>query len=422
MSTARIPVIIDTDPGVDDIVALLFALSSPELEILAITLSFGNTDVGSSRQNVLKLYGVLEKHFQAFPTEQARYANFIPERKPILVTGRAGPLDGAVHHAQYFHGNDGLGDIRTRHPEIQAIDSDKQGYLQLSDKSAVDVCLGLLNEFPARQISYIALGPLTNLSQLLQRDACLVRRRVGMVFSMGGALDVPGNTSPSAEYNYFADPYAVHDVLTPTDPDKGFPLDRFFMLPLDITTPHELPFKEYIRRVDEQFVGLQSPSSGAGKTPLVHFTSSFLEHTRSTMLQFGKDAMELHDIVAVWCALANPPRGDDKAVLSAGWTAKKRKFQVERTGELTRGMLVVDRREDESAYAPGANRAMVQEELDKQSLKHETSGGEFSAVPAEVDVENAPVGNEDVSAVFCVSKTPGPKVLLDLLFKRVWGV
>lgn len=249
--------------------------------------------------------------------------------------------------------SDGLGDIRTRHPEIHGIDSEKQGYLQLSDKSAVDVCLGLLNEFPARQITYIALGPLTNLSQLLQRDAGLVRSKIGLVFSMGGALDVPGNTSPAAECsshlycparitywrpllapylpdNYFADPYAVRDVLTPTEADQGIPLDRFFMLPLDITTPHELPFKEYIRRVDDQFVGLGSPSDPAGKTPLVHFTSSFLEHTRSTMLEFGKDAMELHDIVAVWCALANPPREDNKAVLSAGWDARKRKFQVER--------------------------------------------------------------------------------------------
>lgn len=85
-------------------------------------------------------------------------------------------------------------------------------------------------------------------------------------------------------------------------------------------------------------------------------------------------------------------------------------------------MLVVDRREDESAYAPGANRAMVQEELDKKGLKHDASRWESSAVPAEVEVESAPVGIEDASAVYCVSKTPGPQVLLDLLFKRVWGV
>jgi predicted membrane-bound mannosyltransferase len=76
-------------------------------------------------------------------------------------------------------------------------------------------------------------------------------------------------------------------------PDKGIPLDRFLLMPLDITTPHELPFPTYQERVDSTFVSTAKPSVASEKCPLVHFTSSFLERTREVMLEFGKDAMEV---------------------------------------------------------------------------------------------------------------------------------
>ena len=76
------------------------------------------------------------------------------------------------------------------------------------------------------------------------------------------------------------------------------------------------------------------PSQPTGKPPLVHFTSAFLERTREIMVSYGKDAMELHDIVAVWCALANPPVEVEAAgavpTLQPGWKASRRKFQIER--------------------------------------------------------------------------------------------
>lgn len=178
---------------------------------------------------------------------------------------------------------------------------------------------------------------------------------------MGGALDVPGNTSPCAEcrlsqktltvdaqadgkhflVNFFADPYAVKELLVPSlsinvdpePPKPKFPLDRFLLLPLDITTPHELPFPIYQQRVDTKFVNAsESPSKPKGKSPVTHFTSSFLEKTREIMLRFGKDAMELHDIVAVWCAIYNPPMPDGAIpnALGDGWKSKQRHFDVER--------------------------------------------------------------------------------------------
>ena len=71
--------------------------------------------------------------------------------------------------------------------------------------------------------------------------------------------------------------------------------------------------------------------AAAGKGPLTHFTSAFLERTREIMLQFGKDAMELHDIVAVWCAIANPPQPEGQMPeLSPGWAATGRAFDIER--------------------------------------------------------------------------------------------
>jgi len=83
-------------------------------------------------------------------------------------------------------------------------------------------------------------------------------------------------------------------------------------------------------------------------------------------------------------------------------------------------MLVVDRREDESAYAPGANRAEVQASLDKTQF----SGNlESIALPAQVEIETAPLAKKKAdSGIWCIIETPGPDTLLKILFERVWGV
>jgi hypothetical protein len=105
-------------------------------------------------------------------------------------------------------------------------------------------------------------------------------------------------------------------------------------LPLDITTPHELPFPIYKKAVDPSFTSTAEPSNPLNKSPLTHFTSSFFEKTREIMLEFGKDAMELHDIVAIWCAICNPPVQDEQLTegcsLSPAWRARKRLFDIER--------------------------------------------------------------------------------------------
>ncbi|TFK44524.1 Inosine/uridine-preferring nucleoside hydrolase domain-containing protein [Crucibulum laeve] len=423
-----VPVIIDTDPGVDDVVAILLALSSPELQILSFIVTFGNTDVEASYLNILKVYQAISHQIEQNPSHKDRFPYFAPDVKPILAKGCTGPLEGELHSAQYFHGRDGLGGITERHPELSITEAKlKEAYpnLVFSDKSGVDVAIDILRSHAPRSVTYIALGPLTTLATIMRQQPELFRDRIGRVVCMGGALDVPGNTSPVAEFNFFADPFAVKELLMPAPPLLGLPLDRFILLPLDTTTSHELPFPFYRQHVDPAFDSSSSPSLVIDKSPIAHFTSSFLEKTREVMLSFGKDCMELHDIVAVWCAIENPPQPDNQPIgLSPKWQARTRKFDVERTGELTRGMLVVDRRDDDqSAYAPGINRSEIQKEfgsLDHAKCVH--GEWESTVLPAQVEVETAAETHTPGSGVLCITQTPGPDVLLKILMGRVWGV
>lgn len=145
--------------------------------------------------------------------------------------------------------------------------------------------------------------------------------RVGEVVWMGGALDVPGNTSPVSEFNSFADPYAF-DLILQGAKSGAF---SFVFAPLDVTSRHTIPFPDVLR-----------PDGG----PLEAFVTAFLLRVRGLQKRFGlPDAMEMHDPVAVWYAIENEPRKTE-----GGWATQGREFAVERRGELTRGMCVVDRR------------------------------------------------------------------------------
>jgi inosine-uridine nucleoside N-ribohydrolase len=157
--------------------------------------------------------------------------------------------------------------------------------------------------------------------------------RVGQVVWMGGAIDVPGNTSPTAEFNCFADPYAAQEVLEAVK--RG--AFEMVMAPLDITTPHTIHFDQLIHEVE----AAAGENGGKQLTPLREFTSAMLVRVRGLMKSFGlPDEMEMHDPVAVWYAIHNGPH----QVEGNGWRTVPRVFSVERTGELTRGMCVVDRR------------------------------------------------------------------------------
>lgn len=211
---------------------------------------------------------------------------------------------------------------------------------------------------------------------------------------MGGALDVPGNTSPVAEFNSFADPYAFDLVLGAVKRGEF----RLTFAPLDVTTPHSVPFPS-----------LLFPDASAGDARLQAFTTAFLTRVRGLQAQFGNpDAMEMHDPLAVWYAVANAarPNGD----LAPGWAVVPREFTIERNGERTRGMCVVDRR------GTGEGTEIRTENQELQNL----SAADEHAVKDKG--KQAIQDNEKKSLPFMIAKTPGADKLGELLLQRVWGV
>jgi inosine-uridine nucleoside N-ribohydrolase len=113
-------------------------------------------------------------------------------------------MEGIVQRfssSKYSHVfSDGLSNITQRHPELSPdAGFDVSEYLEISTEPGTDVATDILRSHPSRSITYIALGPLTNLALMMRKESQLIIERIGCVVSMGGALDVPGNTSPVAE-------------------------------------------------------------------------------------------------------------------------------------------------------------------------------------------------------------------------------
>ena len=152
--------------------------------------------------------------------------------------------------------SDGLGDIATRHPDLQAAFTQsgrlQHPQLEISSRSAIDVALDLIRSEPDKSITYIALGPLTDLSGMLKRDPVLVRERLGRVVCMGGAFDVPGNSTPVAECQMPPSP------LDPVDRRLMF----FQSTSLQIPTPFMMCSPPpYLIRVSLANVSFWSPST-----------------------------------------------------------------------------------------------------------------------------------------------------------------
>lgn len=256
------------------------------------------------------------------------------------------------------------------------------------------------------QLVYLSLGPVSTLAQLFQAERQLFVERIGRVISMGGAIDSPGNTSPVAEFNIFADPTALH-ILLHSDLGRMRDGPRWLFIPLDITAVHAMPFDQYRRKIDPAFSGHPDrPSDPTVNPPLVHFTSAFLERTALVMRGFGSDVMELHDPCALWCAVANPP--STGAALTDGWRTERKLFDVERSGHLTRGMLVVDRRVSAEAEK-GRKRVDGPAPVEPKTVSGET--------PEAVERTDLPLAGVEV-----VVQTPGSAALAGLMYQRIWGV
>lgn len=191
-------IIIDTDPGVDDAMAILFALKAPELELLGLTTIYGNVHTDLATQNALRLLELAGR--PDIPV--AHGANL-----PLVV-----PFD---HPAAHVHGADGFGN--TSHPPPHG---------KPVDPSAAQFIVETIMAHPGK-VTLVPIGPLTNLALALALEPRLVET-VAEVVLMGGAALVSGNVTPAAEANIYKDPHAADVVFT-----AGWPLT---MVGLDVTT------------------------------------------------------------------------------------------------------------------------------------------------------------------------------------------
>ena len=177
-----IKLIIDTDPGVDDAVAILMALAVPEIKILGLTTVGGNVPLARTTRNALALL-------------QAAGRSDIPVAK-----GASRPLRGRFKYAPQFHGPGGLSH-RLPDPSVGPV-----------TKGAVEFLYDQLTADEPGEVAVVALGPLTNIAQLLWERPFALEQAKNIIV-MGGAVNAPGNVTPKAEFNIYSDPVAAEVVL-----------------------------------------------------------------------------------------------------------------------------------------------------------------------------------------------------------------
>ena len=198
-----VPLIIDTDPGVDDAFAICLAAASPEADLLAVTTTFGNVDLETTTVNARRVLGLLGR-------------DDVP-----IGRGAEVPLVHPVsERAEHVHGDDGLGgraaDFTPLAPEPVA--------------RAQDLLARTL-EAAETPVTVAAIGPFTNIALLLATRPDLVAR-VGRLVVMGGAIGCGGNVTRAAEFNVRSDPEAARRVLVEEPGLHGLPVT---VVPLDLT-------------------------------------------------------------------------------------------------------------------------------------------------------------------------------------------
>lgn len=195
-------IIIDTDPGIDDAIALCYAIAHPQLDIRALTSIFGNVSSELAAQNALRL------------------CNLTGADIPVA-RGAATPLEMAPHpHADFVHGANGFGNI-----ELPV------GEQKTASDSAAEMIVNQVHAHPS-EITIIAVGPLTNLALALDL-APDIAEKVQEIIVMGGVFYRPGNVTPYAEANIWNDPHAARKVLTASWPVTIHGLDVTYQIAFD---------------------------------------------------------------------------------------------------------------------------------------------------------------------------------------------
>lgn len=278
----RRKIIIDTDPGQDDAVAILLALGSPaDLEVLGIVAVAGNVGLAQNAKNALKVVELSGK------TDTPVYA------------GCERPLRRKLVTAEYVHGKTGLDGPALPEPKIR-----------LRDQHGVDFIIDTLCREPPGAVTLCALGPLTNLAMAFVK-APEIMPRVKEIVLMGGGLFEGGNTTPAAEFNIYVDPEAADIVF-----HSGIPITQ---VPLDVTH-----FMLSTKARVERFRRLGN-RTGVATAEMLEFFERFDE------AKYGWDGGPLHDPCVI-AYLLKPELFEGKHVNVA----------IETGSELTRGMTVVD--------------------------------------------------------------------------------
>jgi purine nucleosidase len=197
-----LPLLIDTDPGVDDALALLMAFDSPAHEVVGLTIAAGNVGLHHTVANALRLCEVVGR-------------SDVP-----VFAGAEAPLLHPAPDAAYVHGQDGFGDAGLP-PAAHAAAAEHAALAILR-----------LSHAHAGRLLLVALGPLTNIALALKLDPTLPQR-VARLVVMGGAVTAHGNITPAAEFNVYFDPEAARIVF------GAFP--RFELADWEATLAHGLP-------------------------------------------------------------------------------------------------------------------------------------------------------------------------------------
>lgn len=281
--------IIDADTGIDDALAILYALRSPLIQLEGITTCYGNTGTEQATLNTLRLL------------ELAAPGRHIP-----VAAGAEKPLVRArAPYSVHVHGENGIGGVELAPTERRP----------LAESGPEFICR-MANAHPG-QLTLVTMGRLTNLALALELDPQLARN-LKQVVVMGGTVFAPGNITPVAEANLWGDPESADKVFTSELP--------VLMIGLDVTLK---------TRITRQHLDVLERVAAAEAQPLVRFMRESLEHYFEFYRKsnFLIDSAPLHDPLAVMAAV-HPEL----------LTCRRMKVRVECESSLTAGMVVADLR------------------------------------------------------------------------------
>ena len=281
MTTPR-KIIIDTDPGQDDAVAILLALASPEdIEVIGITAVAGNVPLPLTHKNARIICELAGK------TDIPVYA------------GCDRPLAHTLVTAEHVHGKTGLDGPNLPDPQMQ-----------LTDGHAVDYIIDTLRREPAGTVTLCPIGPLTNIATAFQKAPDIIEK-VQEIILMGGAYFEVGNITPAAEFNIYVDPEAADIVFK-----SGVPI---VVMSLDVT--HKVLVT---KQRNDAFRNIGTPV-GIAVAKMTEFFERFDKE------KYGSEGAPLHD-PCVTAYLIRPELFKGRHV----------NVEIETVSDLTRGMTVAD--------------------------------------------------------------------------------